>query len=278
MIDEKHVLSQVQTLFNGKVKYLHLGCPNDFHPKSNGFKDRMNQVLAILGHHENTLIAPRVQFTNIIATQQPGAFVFEEDNGLWRTSAGADGVLIHNTAPVAIFNADCHVGILYHHKTHRFALIHLGLKCFYREDGSPNIITQAITSLDVSARELEFWAGAGIGPCCNGYDHSDPKNAELGKKLNQKFGYEDLPVVGYRYKDKYCHITGFVTNGPRIGQISYDNGSMISRIGINHPGMMVELDPGCTSCQGREQFPDRPQFWSNVRGHKERNLFLCWLA
>ncbi len=280
---EQHVLSQVQTLFHGKVKYLHLGCPDNFHPQSNGFEIRLAMVQKIVedAYHTiatRTVLAPKVAFTNRIAIPDDD-FAFQNQTGLHRTEKPADGVIVSSTdESAAIFNADCHIGILYHEKTHRFVLIHLGLKCFYREDGSSNIIDQAIYALGVPVRELQFWAGAGIGPCCNGYDHSDPKNAELGEKLNREFGYKNLPVVGYKYKDDLIESTGLVLHGPRKGQVSYDNRAMISQIAVSHSGMPVEISASCTSCQGREQFPDRPQMWSNVRGHKERNLFLCWLA
>lgn len=286
-MDEQHVLSQVHTLFHGKVKYLHLGCPDNFHPKSKGFKERINQALSILGlYHEFSMVcAPKVQFTNIVVHQGTGNFVFEEENGLCRTIIPADGVIINYRAPIAIFNADCHVGILYHEKTGLFALIHLGLKCFYREDGSPNIIDQAIAALDAPVHELFFWYGAGIGPCCNGYDHSDPQNEELGKKLNQIFRYGEenglhgFPVVGYHGQFSKTP-EGKVLYGPRAGQISYNNGAMIFSSAMKRRDLetLFDCDCSCTSCQGREQHPELPKMWSNVRGHKERNLFLCWLA
>ncbi|MFA6296433.1 MAG: laccase domain-containing protein [Patescibacteria group bacterium] len=269
-MDEQHVLSQVQTIFDGKVKYLHLGCPDNFHPKSVGFKERMNQILAMIGHHEYTVIAPKVQFTNTVVPQSFNNFVFEEENGLFRTITPADGVVIENAAPAAIFNADCHCGILYHEKTRRFVLMHLGLKCFYREDGSPDIIQQAISALGNPPEELKFWFGAGIGPCCNGYDHSNPKNIELAHQLNIRFGDQKYSVIN-------DHVT--VIHGPRSGQVAYSNTLMIYELALEHlPSQHFSTDHKCTSCQGREQHPEKPQMWSNVRGHKERNLFLAWLA
>lgn len=280
-MDEQHVLSQIHTLFDSKVKYLHLGCPDDFHPKSTGFKERMREVLSILSaagiRKEAIPAAPRLQFTNIVVdVKDCKEYVLENENGLYRTKNFADGTVIREPGmPAAIFNADCHIGILYHFKTHRLALIHLGLKCFYREDGSPDIIWQAIRALDKPPTyELQFWFGVGIGACCNGYDHSDPKNAALGKKLNEEIGHH-FPVVGHN--DNFGNPSRAVLYGPRAGQVTYDNVQMISNVARKHK--ISQVFPAiCTCCQGREQHPKLPQMWSHVRGHQQRNLFLAWLA
>lgn len=280
-MNEQHVLSQVHTLFDGKVKYLHLGCPDNFHPKSEGFSSKIGMIQELLKLKH--IFAPSVQFSNTVVKFKPTHSVPEYcqsvDTNIWRTNIPADGGITHDPKiGLAIFNADCHIGILYHEKTGHFAMIHLDLKCFYREDGSPDILRQAIRALDnPPTHELQFWFGAGIGPCCNGYDHSVPKNAEMDEKINQTFDLDFGPVVGH--KNQSITPEGKVIYGPRIGYVAHDNLMMIAILALKHELILTRpFDNTCTSCQGREAHPNLPQMWSNVRGHTERNLFLAWLT
>lgn len=287
-MDKQRVLSQVKTIFNGKVKYLHLGCPDDFHPKSTGFKERMREVLSIAEIRCGIPAAPKLQFTNIVVdVKDYEEYVYENENGLYRTKNFADGTIIREPErPAAIFNADCHVGILYHEKTNRFALIHLGLKCFFREDGSPNIIQNAIKALGVPVSELQIWVGGGIDFCCNGYDLTNPQNITLVENLRKSGLAENTIGEEINHFKVLKDLNGFdgkVKYGPRKGQTAFNNMGMILRVlsrycTPDNKWQNFTWILACTSCQGRERHPELPKMWSHVRKHQERNLFLAWLA
>lgn len=210
--------------------------------------------------------APWVNFTNKIE-ELKNLKILGDGANVIRTRESADGGIIDTPDLwLMINNADCHIGLIYDAENHRLCLIHLGLMCFHRLDGSPSIIENAICKLNVFVKRLQFWVGCGIGPCCNGYN----VNWKYRQSVIEKFP----DCVG-----------GLVQKGPRRGQEAYDNLKMIvtqaRQLGFDH----IEIEDTCSSCHGveKDESSDLGTFFSNVRDlstpkKKSRNSFIARLA
>lgn len=206
----------------------------------------------------NRIFLPSVNFTNRVV-HMDDKDTYEVKPGMWRTRSKADGgIVFYDLAGISICNADCPIGVLYDSTTHFLCMVHLGLKCFYRPDGSDSILKQALRAMKVSGEQVKdilFWFGAGVGPCCYGLDldHEIPKwrehNRRQAQELKDLFGEE---AVG-----------GTVKSGPRAGQTAHDLYEMIwnhaDALGIE----MIEHLMTCTCCDlGMD---GENKYWSNVR-------------
>lgn len=254
-------------IFDNKVVCGHAGVGfGNLHPEPEDIES-INIIIYIADSlNASQIFAPKVRFTNnVVSFLDPD--VYELHHRFFRTRFGADGGL--TTSPdtaIVIFNADCHAGIIYKPENGVLCVVHLGLNCFFREDGTPSILERAITVLGGDASKLMFWFGAGIGPCCNGYDLSAPISAAKAKKIQQKFG-DDV-------------IEGEVQHGPRRGQTAFNNSLMILRHAESLSFTRIEHDLTCTSCAGLTN-PDKlgyGAYFSNVRDVERKGERNCFIA
>lgn len=258
-------------LFGDKVEYRFLGRKyGDFHPAhegSDGLRQRVMNEMEL-----GALFLPSLKFTNQVANFFDSNSV-ELGAGLWRTCQKADAGIVTGDPHVgiAICNADCHVGILYNPHRRMLCVMHLGLKCFFRSD-EISILQEAVRVMQNDPEDLQFWFGAGIGACCNGYDVNDPKWGEN----NQRQANE----LRARFGDGTVH--GDVMHGPRKGQLAHDIRPMICAHGYDL-GLANISGLKCSSCAGMED-PDADGFgtyWSNVRDLEKRayrNMFVARLV
>lgn len=222
------------------------------------------------------LFLPKVNFTNRVAgMRDSNCFSLPDRPFIWRTRDWADGGIVINDSLTAIgvCNADCHLGVLYDPDGEMLCLLHLGLKCFYRPDGSPSVLQEALRLYDCDATDLYFWVGFGAGPCCYGHDLQHPefgeKNRHQAENLRKFFGAQA--------------VKGTVAAGPRKGWAAHDNLTMI----INHADKLgfkdMEIDYQCTSCAGLDSKDGvetgERLYWSNLRGDVDcRNFFMARLT
>ena len=242
----------------------------DCHPKHEGGIRRIWQVGDFLGI--GTILAPSLAFTNGAARFRQTDILLKSSDwhdealNFYRTKTSADGVWLDFPRPdwkygLVIANADCHVGVVYNPKTRAIMMLHLGLKCFCRDDGSDSILAQARQIGEF--KDLWLWAGLGIGPCCNGYNLTVPENAARAEKIRKEFGNGVIgaPLVA----------------GPRKGQISFDNLGMIRAQALKLGFGKVQYDETCTSCHGLVD-PNKRRgctFFSNVRDWAKTNARNC---
>lgn len=258
---------EVKKVFDGKVAYIHAGT------EIGGYwtYERIWQVAKLLDVTE--VFVPTLDFTNRVVAFGYSPFNFNihkltPEENLWRTYESADGGIVCGMywIGLVIYNADCHIGIIFDHYLRKLCLVHLGLGYFFREDSSPSILENAIKAMGSSADNLLFWFGGGIGPCCNGYNHTDPKNLERAQKIQNKFS-----------KDV---IKGEVKYGPRKGQVAYHNGLMIIRLAEEIGFKEIQFDLTCTSCHGLTDpnVADYGTYFSNVRDLEKRSKRNCFMA
>lgn len=254
----------MKLVLNSRAAIEHRGTAfGDVHPRHEGAQDRI--LSAAKSFDVDEVAWARLDFTNRVAGP---ADLEELRPGLLYTSHTADGFILDRRGrAVLIANADCAVGVLAGPTA--IVVMHLGLACLWREDGEPTVLQRAVDALGVPGSELSFWIGAGIGPCCHGYDLSNAKNAARAQALTTAYG----PMV----------CSGEVASGPRRGLAACDHvliGELLARsIGIAR----VEVDRTCTSCAGMVD-PNGTgygRFFSNTRdalGMRERNLVLVRLV
>lgn len=253
---------QVKKIFNEKVKFIQAGADlGDCHPAHEGGIDKIMQVRDILA--VDAVFAPSLNFTNQVAAVHETEKI-KSENHLLRTKDKADGGIVAvEYVALMICNADCHIGLIYYEKKRLLTMLHLGLNCFFRQDGSPSILENAIAALKADPKDLKLWVGAGIGPCCNGYNFGNPQT----DKIRQLF----LNCVG-----------GEIKKGPRRGQESYNNIKMILQqaydLGFRH----LEFDDACTSCAGvaDDESNEIGTYFSNVRdlSNPKNNFRNCFMA
>lgn len=169
----------------------------------------------------------------------------------------ADGAMVGKIGTgVAICNADCHIGILYHPETKLWVMLHLGYACLLPENrGQMSTLKAAVVAFekkDIPANELWAWFGAGARGCCYGFNPLDSNKDEKIQRIRREFpGYRETQVV----------------NGPRRGEFAVDNLFICQTLarwyGIKH----IEVDKTCTSCAGTNGPYDDSQGWwhSNLR-------------
>lgn len=254
----------MKEIFGGRVKVIFRGTDlGDCHPRHPGAVQRINHAAQEAGIVETVWL--RVGFTNRLAT---GDELEPFETGILASAPVADGLVLDRRGRAGLVtNADCAIGVLYDGST--AVMMHLGLACLWRPDGSPTVLEVAVRNAKVSPRGLSFWIGNAIGPCCHGYDHSIPEKANQGRQIVERFGAEICP--------------GEVRHGPRKGYSAYDHLLLGMRIAENLRVGTVEADRTCTSCLGMHD-PDGPgygKYYSATRDmekNNERNLSMVFFA
>lgn len=254
------------SLFHGLVSVAHGGvecgnCKAD--ADREGALQRINTAIDALDIW--AVFAPSLNFTNRVVnfSDKNDVFQYDPQVKLFRTREKADAAITDQmNIGLAVFNADCHLGIIYNINHRQLALVHLGLKCFFRPAGEESILVNTVKAMNANPQTLKLWVGAGIGPCCNGYS---------------SLALPDREAISARFPG--C-VGGQIQKGPRRGQEAYNNLAMILQQAAKIGFYAIEVDPVCTSCHGVESDEDRGlgTYFSNVRGSKnERNLFIATL-
>jgi len=227
-------------LFDNRVRLLMTNQKmGDFHPLSVNFMDRLNPVLERLD--VNSCLSPVSDSTNKV-------FVDAETTleRFTRTSYFADAAITKSRRrALMITTADCFVGVVLDPEKMGLALVRLGLKNIYREDGSPSTLENVVKIMRgrTNDKNLLFWFGCGIGNCCYGISDSI-----FIKKLKNKFG--NLSVFGE------------VEKGPRRGYPAIDLHNIINDEAIRL-GLEVCNDRESDHCNSCYPYPGH--FFSNVR-------------
>lgn len=286
---------EVKRISDGRISdglnYVHLGAAfGSMSPKEKYFLPRLFEIMKELGL--KSIFSPRTNFTNAVpdVTANVGKVGKWKSFQKWenfqkgrlvisRTVDFADGVTVPKKKGIGlvIANADCSLVVMESEKT--FTLLHAGLRCICRDDGSMSII-------DVGFRHyhrdynplLKIWVGGGIGPCCYG---SADNNLIL--KLSRRYGY---------YATNYFNgETTKVPYGPRKGQEAINLLGIIDcqisecLTAFYWPGADKRprsvYDRTCTSCFGLKvkNGPGFGKFFSHVRDTENtgaRNLFLMF--
>lgn len=227
-------------LFDNRVRLLMTNAKmGDFHPLSENFMDRLDPILDRLG--ATHCISPASNFTNNV-------FVDVESylEKFTRSPEYADAVITRNShRALMITVADCFVGVVFDPDKMGLALVHLGLKNIYREDGSPSALENTVNIMRGrnKKKKLLFWFGGGIGGCCYGID-----DEVFVAKLKKRFGN--------------VSVFGLVEKGPRRGYLAIDLHNIIYDEAIR---LNLEVCNGhgsdcCSSCH-----PYPGHFFSNVR-------------
>lgn len=271
---------------SSSLNYVHLGAAFDsMSPREEQFLPRLFEIMKELDLER--IFSPRTNFTNAVldATADAGKADkwenFQKGRLIINRSIDfADGVTARKEkgTGLVIANADCPMVVIESRET--FTLLHAGLKCICRDDGSISII-------DVGFRKyyrddnpmIQLWAGAGIGPCC--YGSADDN---LIQKLSRRYGYSATNYFNGETKVPY---------GPRKGQEAINLLGIIDcqiseyLTAFYWPGTdkrpVVKFNKTCTSCFGLKvkNGPGFGRFFSNVRDTKKtgaRNLFLVFLS
>lgn len=247
----------------------------DFHPSKSPEAPMLFELFRT-SFKLSRLFLPSVNFTNRVASvTDSNAYALENMPFVWRTREKSDGgiVVMDPLTAVSICNADCHLGVLFDPVRGMLCLLHFGLKCFYRPDGSPTILEEALRLFACEVDRLYFWVGFGAGPCCYGHDLDHPQYAEQNKKqsadLRRLFG-DDV-------------VKGEVKRGPRKGFAAYDILTMVVRHAEKLGLSDIDIHPTCSSCAGLkldgEQEVGERLYWSNLRGDvNSRNFFFARLV
>ena len=230
-------------LFNNAV---HLLMTNrkmgDFHPLSENFRDRLNPVLDRLG--AIYCLNPVSDFTNRVFVDveiHPGQFT--------RSPDFADAIVTKNShRALMIATADCFAGVVFDPGKRGLALVHLGLKSIYREDGDRSVLENVVRIM--GGKNMLFWFGGGIGNCC--YGINDPVFIE---KIKDRFGS--------------LSVNGEVEKGPRRGFPAIDLHNIIynEAVGLGLEVCSDRTSDICTSCYAHPN-PNGEgfgRFFSNVR-------------
>ncbi|MBI2482349.1 MAG: laccase domain-containing protein [Candidatus Vogelbacteria bacterium] len=253
------------SLFGDRVVGFFCGRSDGNHqtkPPVEGNIRRIDQVREHLGARR--VILPNISHSSAIMSVDADNGLMElwPDLKVWKTAELADGLITTDSnVAIAIANADCPVGVLYHRSKQWLCLLHLGLKCLLI---SPNILEQAVAKAPVSSLvELQFEFGFGIGSCCFGYN-SDHEHLAKVRQI--------CPVAS----------NGAVQRGPRQGQPSINLPLLISQLARRHlrggTCRVIQGGSQCTAC--RRDIPSYSHVWSeqviSQRGY--RNLFVVKLA
>ena len=240
-------------LFGGQVKFVLTDkLMGDFRGQADGMYSRLKSVLKEIKAID--CIRFRVgRFTNKVVEDEKININFAHDH-LGLVAGCVDGFITERRQEAILMTAaDCWSGVLFDKLNHRLCLVHLGLKNLYREDGGQSTLAMAVEKMTKSCDvgDLLFWFGGGVQACCYGTNDID-----FLEKLQKKFSETRVSV-------------GYVQKGPRqtLSSISLFNIILdeASRLGL-YPAASLE-GIICTSCSG--------EYWSHVRGDKERNAAMA---
>lgn len=252
---------RIEKLFGGKVMIMTGGVEfGDCAPTTEQWSN-LSRACQLFG--AQAVLAPTLAFTNHITSFEAGDYNHVATH-IMRSKEKSDGVFLKYRALAgAIPNADCPQVIIYDECYHEMAMLHCGMMCLVRPDGSLSIIEAAIERFKSKPRDLMLWAGFGIGPCCFG------KNDNYYHAKFEGFIKETFPES----------TTRKVQKGPLRGQTAYDLYSMIAiiakSIGIKH----LEIDFRCTACDGRDESqPDKFGRYFSNEYHLNSPLRNCFLA
>lgn len=159
---------------------------------------------------------------------------------------------------LGVLPADCPVIVIYAHLSGKVALLHGALSCLLPR--GEDIIASALRAMGEvdskgkpSGRNCSLWVGLGADKCCFGYHQ----------------GHENLKVVANNYASETPFIFGRVEKGPREGQFGLSLRFIVYFLARDYGFKSVDMSNSiCTSCS-RE-----PLFFSNLRGHKERQILM----
>ncbi len=230
-------------LFNNQVRLLMTNVKmGDFNPLSENFMDRLNPVLDRL--EATSCVSPASDFTNNI-------YIDTDISGerFMRSPDYADAVITKNhQRALMIATADCFSGVIFDPKKMGLALVHLGLRNIYREDGSPSTLEKVVEVM--RSKNLLFWFGGGIGNCCYGFE-----DEKLLSKLRRRYGN--------------LSVSDIVQKGPRKGFYAVDLHNIIfdEAIRLKLEICTDRMTDLCTSCYAHPN-PNGEgfgHFFSNVR-------------
>ncbi len=214
------------------------------------------------------LVYLKAEFTNRIAYPADLTPLVPGDTVLQLTPFDAEAFLLDRPRRgVLIANGDCAIGVL---SDGRQALVmHLGLDCLWREDGSPTVLHHGVAHFDTAPAQLSLWLGGAIQACCHGYRLTTPREQRRHAELGQRYSPAVLP--------------GRVRHGPRRGAFAVDHQRLAMEIAATLGVGRIDADRRCTACAGLSD-PDRPgygTFYSHTRDHaqgRERNFALVAVA
>ena len=245
-------------LFNGQVKFVLTDkLMGDFRLQADGTYSRLKPVLKEIKAVD--CIGFRAgRFTNKVVEDEKININFAY-NHLGLVTGYADGFITERRHQAILMTAaDCWSGVLFDKLNHRLCLVHLGLRNLYREDGSQSTLAVAVEKMAKRCprEDLLFWFGGGIQRCCYGFSETD---LILLSKLQEKF------PSGV--------ITGaLVRKGPRAKNeaVAVNLFDIIASEALNL-GLRPTITPASHFCTSCSKTGNDYEFWSHVRGDKERN-------
>lgn len=212
-----------------------------------------------LGAHR--ILAPRPGFTDCVTDIGKNGLLTGSST-IYRGESLADaGIAYDCDTAITFCNADCHIGLMVHHKTKRWAMLHLSLSDF---DKAAWLIIQTIEAFHCRFDELSFWCGGGIGPCCNG--KNEPGILKFARTLCPSSIGEHPPIKGPRS----------LAGGGDPTTRAIDNLALIKDMVDEYELGQVEFDHACSACQTDES--GESMFFSNVyqaNNGKKRNCFIA---
>jgi len=245
------------------------------HPRHEEFIDRLSELKQLTD--SSSILCPRLGFTNQVVQ---GDYVSPEEQtgpdtikmffdafgyplfGFLRSVEQTDAG-ISSKLPIAIFGADCPVGIAIttpdqEGKKH-LVMLHLGLMTMISKSGRSSLIEEVVLRLRKQNMTIEqFWIGFGAKSCCYGLNYDDDRWPLIKEWQNQEI---------------------VVQKGPRKGQSGIELG-LIARnqlISMRVSPYRIQIDDYCTCCSGVS--PENGLHYSNLLRHGQmaRNAIVAWL-
>lgn len=174
----------------------------------------------------------------------------------------ADGVVIDDIYVAGvIMNADAPVVRIFEPGKTRFAVLRGAFRCLMPMKDSFNkrsrgIIRVAFEDFQFNPKEVQVWAGMGVGPCCYGAEHWPEMNDQS----------VDIPI-------------GKATRGARKGKKSIDLFELIKKqlLALKVEEANIRIDAECTCCKG---YFLGPSYYSNCRSGPStgRNAIGFWMT